>query len=456
MERLGLKQVATALGQHMEGDDTIDSIVTDSREVCGSTLFVAIEGENFDGHGFINDAFDRGAVAVVARIKGDYSRPERVIYVEDTRLAHIALGALYRNRFDIPVVAITGSVGKTTTKEFVAAVLSSKYNTHKNPGNFNNEIGLPKTLFELNSNHEIAVLEMGMSSLGEIHNLSMAVKPTLGLITNIGLAHLEMLGSQENILKAKLEILDGMPKGAPLILCGDDNFLSAYQNPDYEIITYGITNPSCVVKASNMVSANGETTIEINSPWGVYPAKLPTIGMHNVLNALAAFTVGVKMGVTPEEAAAALKNYQPSGMRQKLVQHQGVTYVEDCYNCSPDSLKAAVLALCAYPTKGRRIMVLSDMLELGEIAVQSHLAGGEFVAKHEVDMLMATGPLAINYIDGASKQGMERALYFADKAELAKAIKSAARPGDMVWIKGSRGMKLEELIEMLYEVKQDV
>ncbi len=456
MERLRLKQVAAALGQSMESEDTIDSIVTDSREVGSSTLFVAIEGENFDGHGFINDAFERGAVAVVARIKGNYSKPERVIYVDDTRLAHIALGAFYRNMFDIPFVAITGSVGKTTTKEFVATVLSSKYNTHKNPGNFNNEIGLPKTLFELNSNHEIAVLEMGMSGLGEIHNLSTAVKPSLGLITNIGLAHLELLGSQENILKAKLEIIDGMVKGAPLVLCGDDNLLSAYRNPDYEIITYGITNPSCMIKGSNITSDNGETDFDISSPWGNYHAKLPTIGTHNVLNALAAFAVGVKMGVEPAKAADALKNYRPSGMRQKLVQHQGVTYVEDCYNCSPDSLKAAVLALCAYPVKGRRIMVLADMLELGEVAVQSHLSGGEYVAKHEVDILMATGPLGIHYIDGANKQGMERALYFATKAELAAAIKLAARPGDMIWIKASRGMMLEELIEMLYEVKQDV
>ena len=290
-----------------------------------------------------------------------------------------------------------------------------------------------------------------MSSLGEIHNLTTAVRPSIGVITNIGLSHIELLGSQDNIFKAKLELLDGMKKGSPLILWGDDHYLLKYENSDYEIIRYGLTNPENDIKGDSIAVGNGGTTFNISSKYGKFKAFIPTIGEHNVLNALAAFAVGVKMGIEPEKVVEYLSRYKPAGMRQRMVEHKGITYVEDCYNSSPASLKAAAITLSGYEAKGRKIMVLSDMLELGDIASTLHKECGAFIASSGIDLLMTTGPLSVSYVDGAFHNGMERATHFETKAALAEAIKSVARPGDIIWIKASRGMQLEEVLELLYK-----
>ena len=455
METMSLGEIAAALGCPCpEGEENavIKQVVTDSREAVRGSLFVAIQGDRFDGHDFIAKALENGASYAVASRRGEYPHPERILYVEDTKRAHIAIGGAYRSKFPVRMVGITGSVGKTTTKEFVYAVLSSRYRTHKNEGNQNNEIGVPKTLFGLGPQHEAAVVEMGMTGLGEIHDLTLAVRPDVGIITSVGINHIELLGSRENILKAKLEILDGMKEGSPLVVCADNDYLARVSDDRFVIYGYGISNHEAQIRARDIETVGGDRTrFTILSPWGEEKAVIPTVGRHNVLDALAAFAAGCLMGISSRESARALSDYQPAGMRQRVVPFEGAVVVEDCYNCGPDALRAATLTLSTYPCKGKRIMVLSDMLELGDYAPQAHREAGRFAAKCGIDMLMAYGPLSVEYIKGAGDEGMERCLYYETREELAEAVRAAIRPGDVVWFKGSHSMKLEEVLRALYQ-----
>ncbi len=450
MKTLRLSDIAACLGCAGIREANITRVVTDSRECAPGSLFVAIPGERVDGHDYALSALEKGAEAVLAQRPLPQVPADRLLLTKDTKRALIAVGGLVRSRFAIPFVGVTGSVGKTTTKEFTAAVLSAKYRTHKNEGNQNNELGVPNTLFALGDEHEAAVIEMAMDGFGQIHDLTMAVRPCLGIITSVGVSHLEFLGSRENILKAKLEIRDGMPDGAPLLLCGDNDLLAGVRDDRLKILRYGVTNPACDVRASEIEEADGMTRFTILSPWGEQSARIPTIGQHNVLDALAAFSAGCLLGVEPEKAAKALGDYLPAGMRQKITSRRGVTVVEDCYNCSPDSLRAAALTLGSYPAKGRRILVLSDMLELGERERELHADCGRFIARQEIDLLLACGPLSRYTVDGAIEAGMERAAYFESKEALASELRKAARTGDVVWFKASRGRKLEEVIEAVY------
>ena len=450
MQKLKLSQVAQALGASLSYDADICEVVTDSRQAKTGTLFVAICGESLDGNRFAASALQNGAEAVVVgALFGDVD-PAKAIVVSDTKRALIKIGGLHRRLFDIPFVGVTGSVGKTTTKEFIHAVLSAKYRTHKNAGNQNNEIGVPNTLFALEPTHEAAVIEMGMSGFGEIRDLTTEIRPAVGVITTVGVSHIEQLGSRENILKAKLELLEGMPDGAPLFLCGDNEYLNTVKAPRLKIYRYGITNPDCELRAVDITQTKDSTRFIIASPWGEHSAVIPVIGQHNVLDALAAFGVGCAMGIDPERAAAALLNYLPVGMRQNVVPFKGMVVVEDCYNCSPDSLKAAVLALASYPCAGRRILVLSDMLELGENGPAMHRDCGAFIARRDIDLLLACGPLSEQTVAGADKAGMERCCHYDSKERLAQELIRAVRPGDVIWFKASRGMRLEDVIQQLY------
>lgn len=450
MQKLMLSHIAQVLGADINDEAEISEIVTDSRKAGAGTLFVAIRGENFDGNKFAAPALQSGARAVVVSALCEGVDPKKAIVVPDTKRALIKIGGLHRRLFNIPFVGVTGSVGKTTTKEFIYAVLNSKYKTHKNAGNQNNEIGVPNTLFNLEPSHEAAVIEMGMCGFGEIRDLTTEIKPSVGVITSIGLSHIEQLGSRENILKAKLELLEGMPDGAPLFLCGDNSYLSAVQVPRLKVYFYGITNPECSIRATDITQLGDSTRFIIQSPWGEHSATIPVVGNHNVLNALAAYGVGCVMGIAPEAAAAALSNYLPVGMRQNVVLHKGMVVVEDCYNCSPDSLRAATLALASYPCSGRRILVLSDMLELGERAAEMHRECGAFIARQDIDLLMACGELSEATICGADKAGMERCCHYDSKDRLAQELIKAVRPNDVIWFKASRGMRLEEVIQQLY------
>ena len=448
MERLKLSQIAGALGVPCPREGEVSSLCTDSREVAPGCLFAAIRGERFDGHDFIPEALEKGAVCALAEREGPYPR-DRVLLVEDTLRALLDLSAWYRSLFPVKVVGITGSVGKTTTKEMTAAVLSARYRTVKTQGNQNNEIGAPRTLLSIGRDTQAAVVEMGMTGFGQIRDLAMAARPQAGIITGIGVSHIELLGSRENILRAKLELADCLPDGAPLFLCGDNDLLREVKIPRLSIIFFGLDDPRSGIYGTIESATPLSTSFTIRWEGKEYRASVPGAGKHLVLDALGAFGAGVALGVPPEEAAAALRSYAPAGMRQRVVERGGITVVEDCYNASPDSVSAALDTLRDFPAAGRKVFVLSDMLELGPIGPRCHREAGEKAASC-AGSLFALGELSREAVEGARAAGMEDARFFGGKEELAEALAGYLRPGDLVWFKASRGMKLEEAIEDLY------
>ncbi|MBE6782582.1 MAG: UDP-N-acetylmuramoyl-tripeptide--D-alanyl-D-alanine ligase [Ruminococcaceae bacterium] len=449
MQKMSLSEIAKAVSGKLKGEDNeIYSISTDTRTIENGSLFVCIKGENFNAHLFAQKAVDSGAVCVMA--EEDVQCSSSVIYVESTRQAQLDLAEYYRNKFNIPVVGITGSVGKTTTKEMISCVMQKKFNTLKTEGNFNNDIGVPRMIFRLDESYQAAVLEMGMSNLREIAVLTKAVAPTCAVISNIGVSHIENLGSRENILKAKLEILEGMKKGSTLFVNGDDDMLSLVENEDFNIVKYGINSENLDYYAKNINQDNEKTTFEI-----VYNGKnqtitIPTVGIHNVYNALAAFAIGIHHEIEAEDCAEALSLYVPSGMRQKIVRKNDITFIEDCYNASPDSQKASMNALMSIDGK-RHIAVIGDMLELGSYSETAHREVGSFAAEKKVDMLFTYGKEAMFSADSAKKGGLENVFSFDNKENLAREILSVLQAEDVISFKASRGMRLEEVIKMVYE-----
>lgn len=446
MEILKLSEIAEACGGEYNVDCEINGVCIDTRKITKGCLFICIRGERFDAHQFAQEALDKGAAAVM--IHKDIDVNGSFVKVADTSKALLDLGGYYRSRFNLHLVGLTGSVGKTTTKEFTYLVVNSKYNAIKTLGNLNNEIGLPQMLFQLDSTTEAAVIEMGMNHFGEIHRLSTAAKPTIALITNVGTSHIENLGSREGILKAKLEILDGLKKGSTLILNGDNDMLSTVKNDEYNIVFYGIENGD--FKAGNIVQGENVTSFDISYFGKTQKVTIPTIGIHNVYNALSAFAVGYFLDIDPQLSADALKSYVPEGMRQKSVSHGGVTFIEDCYNASPDSMKAAINTLS--DTKGnKKIAVLSDMLELGDYSETAHTEVGKIVSDAGIDYLLTVGEMS-NYItQSALDNGMKNAFHFDSKVELTDKLLELLEAGDTVVFKASRGMKLEEVIHNVYD-----
>lgn len=452
MDKVSISEIAKCIGAEFKGDDMVDTFCTDSREVTEGCVFVAIEGERVDGHKYILQALNAGAAYAIAHKSGVYPS-HRVLYVKNTRQVLLDIAKMYRNRFEgLKVVGVTGSVGKTTTKEFIWAVMSSQYKTLKSEGNKNTEIGLPQTVFGLDETYEAAVLEMGMCALGEIAELSVAAQPDIGVITNIGVSHLEKLGTRENILRAKLEILKGMKQNSPLIICGDCDLLKNYRNNNFQIIKYGLGEHN-QIRATNITEYSSYTDFQIVYNSSVYNARIKTIGNHNVLNALAAFAVGIKLDIAPEQCVKAFENFETSGMRQKIVEHLGFTVVEDCYNANPDSMRAAMETLAKLDKRGKSIAVLGDMLELGSISAKSHTEIGKLVAQLGIDRLFVYGMEATQYIGGARIGGMSTAncKWFSDKDELAKYVRRTLSMGDIVWVKASRGMAFEEILNVIYD-----
>lgn len=452
MEILTLSEVAEAVGSTINLDGEINEISTDTRTIPKGCLFVAIKGENFDGHDYIKIAFEKGAKAVVSERNVD---GYNCIVVDSTRKALLDIARYYRSKFNINLVGVTGSVGKTTTKEMIALVLSEKFNTLKTTGNLNNGIGLPKTLFNLNSSHECAVIEMGMSHFGEISSLTRTALPTMAVITNIGFSHIENLGSQQGILKAKLEILEGMDGSAPIFLNADD--ISLYQTSyqlGRETITFGIDNEDSDFRATNINQFEDYTTFTVNWSGNSKDIKLTAIGRHNVLNALVSFAIGTKLGLTPEEISNALSKYKPDNLRQNIIKKGEQTVIIDCYNASPDSMKASLMVLSQTVPKdcGRRIAVLGDMLELGEMSQRLHSMVGDFVGQSKADVLFCYGVEAQNIGKVALNYNKE-VKFFTDKLQLNETLKSFLQPNDVVLFKASRGMKLEETIDYIYDRK---
>lgn len=446
MRKITLSEAALAMKGECSFDGSFDSVCIDSREITPGCLFFAIKGDNFDGHVFVRTALEKGAAAAVCSEPVDCEGA--VIRVDDTRKAFLALAGYYRAMFDIPVVGLTGSVGKTTTKDMTAAVIGSVYKTLATQGNLNNDIGLPRMCFRLDETYEAAVLEMGMNHRGEISLLTNVARPSIGMITNIGVSHIENLGSREGILEAKLEILEGMQPDAPLVLNADNDLLgaaaAAIERPVY---TYGIESDADM-RAVDIVEGSASTCFTLVYGEEQARVELPVLGRHNVSNACAAALCGRLLGISLEQAAAALADYVPDARRQKIVEHGGITVIEDCYNASPDSVGASLGVLCQV-AQGRKIAVLADMLELGDHARAAHTQCGEKAAELSVDILLAYGENARFYVEGA--KGVEARLY-SDKSELTHELFGMLRAGDTVLFKGSRGMKLEECVEKLYRL----
>lgn len=450
METLSLSSIARAVGCSYSGNETISHISTDSRDIPPGCLFVALTGDRFDGHDFVAGALAQGAAMAVVSANVD-APAERLLRVQDTRQALLDIAGLYRRSLPVQVVGVTGSVGKTTTKEMVACVCGAEYKTLKTEMNLNNEIGLSQMIFQLNPSYGAAVLEMGMDGPGQIAPLSRAAGPNIGLVTNIGVSHLEAMGTRENICREKLDIRAGMDDGSTLILNGDDDMLHTAEDSRLNLVFYGIENKDCAVRGHRIKEFSTHTNFEISYGGNRFDAQIPSMGRHNVYNALAAFAVGMTLGIPPQKAIAALRKYQPAGMRQKIVVHNSFTVVEDCYNASPDSMRAALKTLGAIACDGKRIAVLADMLELSTVAEKSHLEAGRWAAESGADVLLCTGELAQLYVQGAKEKGMKHAVHLESKDDVLAQLKELVKPGDVIWVKGSRGMKLEELIEKIYK-----
>lgn len=449
MKAFTLQEAAAALGlPQMQAQATLADVCTDTRKIQPGSLFVCLRGERFDGHSFASQASQLGAAALLVDHPVDADVPQLV--VTDTGKALLQLAGWYRRRFQLPVVGLTGSVGKTTTKEFIALVLGAKYNTLKTQGNLNNEIGVPQMLFRLEDSHTAAVIEMGMNHFGEISRLTRAVAPTVGLITNIGVSHIENLGSRAGILQAKLEILEGMAPDAPLIVNMDNDMLRTVKLGDRPLLTFAIDDQSADFTATDIAEQGSTTTFTVHHSAFTQPVTIPTVGIHNVYNALAAMAVGYVTGVDPAAAASALANYVPAGMRQNLVQVGGVQVIEDCYNASPDSMRAALQTLGKLPVR-RRYAVLGAMLELGDYAKEAHTQVGKMAAENGIDGVLAYGADAAYIVEAAKQAGLENARLFDTKEALAQSLAQQVQPGDGVLFKGSRGMHLEDVMHTVYE-----
>ena len=394
----------------------------DSREELLGKFFIPLKGQNHDGHDFLKEAYNKGAILFSEK---EIDLPH--IRVNSTYEALKSLAKYYLSLFSIPVVGITGSVGKTTTKDIIASVLDKKFNTVKTEGNFNNEIGLPLTIFKVTEETEVLVLEMGMNQLGEIHRLADIARPSITIITNIGEAHIEFLGSKENIKKAKMEILDFSPEH--IILNGDDEMLQNIEGANYYYF-----------KDASNINHKGllGTTFTLNLEGESFEATIPIPGDYMISNSIVAAKVGFLLGLTPHEIQLGIKDFKSSNNRMKIEKVRNLNIINDTYNASPSSMKAVIELLSIQ--EGERILILGDMFELGEFAETYHKEVGEF-ALNKVDKIYSIGTMAKNY-GGIHFETREEFLS-SDEFENLKNLEAT------VLFKASRGMMFEQIIEKL-------
>lgn len=427
-----------------------NKLSTDTRKIEKDNIFLALKGENFNGNKYVKEAFEKGAsIAIVDEVL--YNEEEIngiVIKVKDTKKALLSIARGYREKLGIKVVAITGSTGKTSTKDLVSAFLSGKYKVFKTKGNFNNEIGLPLMVLELDSSIDVAVLEMGMSNFNEIHNLAECAKPDIAIITNIGVSHIENLKTRENILKAKMEITDFFNKNNILILNSEDDMLQTVNSNMYEIINIGY-NQNCNYFAKNIKLDKETTSFDFNYNGEMNTITLPMVGIHNVLNALLGIAASYKLGLIVDEIKEGLKNLEATSMRLEFIENEfGIEIINDCYNASPDSMKAALDVLKDREGK-RKIAILGTMRELGDEANRCHKEVGEY-AKDRVDLLVSCGEHIDDFKEGFEKN---RIKLYNTKVNLINDLNSIIKPGDVVLVKASRGEKFEEIVEELKNIK---
>jgi UDP-N-acetylmuramoyl-tripeptide--D-alanyl-D-alanine ligase len=430
-------------------DEVAPAYSIDSRTIGPGQLFFAVKGERLDGHDYVEQALENGAVAAVVRKDqlGRYPGETRLLAVEDTLIALQTLATAVRKLWGKPLIAVTGSAGKTTTKEAIAHVLNARFRVLKSEGNFNNHFGLPLMLLKLEPEYDVAVIEMGMSHAGEIRALAKIAQPEIGVVTNVAAVHLEFFDSLAGIARAKYELIESLPAGGVAVLNADDEYVSQFGR-DFKgkVLMYG-TSAAAEVRAEKIESKGAEGT-EFDVVVGSLRehARLPLVGEHNILNALAAVAVGVERGLKPAEATAALSTLAPAEKRGQVLKVGNITVINDCYNSNPKALEAMVDALAAMPAK-RRIVVAGEMLELGAAGEELHRKAGLHIAQKKMDVLLGVRGLAQAMVESA-KQAGATAEFAASPEDAGEWLAREARDGDVVLLKASRGVKLEKALEV--------
>lgn len=438
----------------------IRRVWTDSRTIRRGDLFVALAGERFDGHGFVGDAVRKGAVGALVRrghtMRAGNTLPSTAVLigVDDPLRAFQDLACAHRSRFDLPVIAVSGSNGKTTTKEMIGRVVSERFSTLITHGNLNNHIGVPQTLFRLTPRHRAAVIEMGISGLGEMARLCEIARPTHGVLTNIGPTHLATLGTIRNVARAKGELLGALPKEGTAVLNADDRFFGELRGRVRgRTISFGY-GPGADVRALDCTSprpSSSQVRIGVRGRARPFTVSLRVSGRHNVANALAAAATGIALGIGVAAIQAGLSRYRPSLMRSEVRRWRGATVLNDCYNANPASVRAALQWMADVKGAGRTFAVLGDMLELGERAERVHREIGRELARAGTDYLLTTGVLGAAIAAGARDAGMpeDRVVTAHDQAAVARRLREIVRKGDVVLVKGSRGARMERVLEWL-------
>lgn len=458
MERLLANEIVSPMGgELLQGDpcSSLTGVSTDTRTIERGDLFFALKGEHADGHRYLGDAAKAGAAGVVVSDASAVPVGSSVlaIRVDDTLRALGDLAKYYRARFRVRAVGITGSVGKTTTKEMLASVLGRRWNVLKNEANYNNEIGVPLTLLQLQDDHEAAVIEMAMRGAGEIRRLADIAQPSVGLITNIGITHIQRLGSRDAIADAKLELLDALPSDGLAIVNADDDYFERMKDRfDGRVISFGLSGEADVRASDVVCSGGGRCSFALLAEDESVQVNLPVLGYHNVPNALAAAAAAIGMGLDLHAVQDGLESFTLPGMRMDLINSKvGCSVLNDAYNASPASMLSALQTLSGLAGYRRKIAVLGDMLELGDCAYQVHKDIGSSLAQSGVDMLVTVGPLASSIAEGALEAGFpsDYVIACADSSEAAGVVAGRVEQGDVVLVKGSRGVRMEKIVRVL-------
>ncbi|MBP3323054.1 MAG: UDP-N-acetylmuramoyl-tripeptide--D-alanyl-D-alanine ligase [Clostridia bacterium] len=443
-----LKQIAEYTGGKLfgNGEVKVNAFFTDSREAKENMMFLPIVGERVDAHKFIPTLKEKGCIATFSEKPLDEKALGiNYILIEKSVLALQKLAKNFRSTLNIPLIGITGSVGKTTTKEMIALALESSLRVHKTLGNANSQIGLPRTVLAIEKESEAAVLEMGMSMPGEMGRLSDTARPNIAVITNIGVSHIEFHGTKENIMKEKLHIADFVPEKGAILVNGDDELLNKLKGKN--IFTFGV-DEGCDYKATDIKEENGETSFICTFSGKEIPVTIPTLGIHNVRNALVSIAVADKLNLDTEKAAKALSSYKAPDMRQQIKKYGEITVIDDSYNASPDSVKASLDILSSF--KGRKIAILADMLELGDYSPIGHNEVGTYAKERGIDILFALGTEAKEIYKGFGDADNSR--HFDKIEDINEIIGSFIKAGDTLLIKGSRGMHTDLIVKKIDEI----
>lgn len=424
-------------------DDEINFFSQDSRQMTNGGMYIPLKGERFDGHNFIESAFQTGAQAIISEKDVNYE-DKIVIKVKDTHQALKDMASYLRNHRPVKVVGVTGSVGKTSTRDMVYSVVKQKYKTLKTEGNYNNEIGLPLTILRYHD-EEVLVLEMGMNHLQEMSRLSMIARPDIACITNVGTAHIGELGSRENILKAKLEIINGMKEGSTLIINQDNDMLQTVELPHLNVVRVG-KGKEASIQASHIVLEETKSSFEVEYQGKKEIIEVPVQGEHNISNALIAIAVGIELNISLEDIKKGIQEFKLTKNRMDILEKNHKTVIDGTYNASVDSMRSSIDVLANY--KKRKVAILADMLELGDYSQQLHEEVGSYVASKGIDILVCVGKEA-KYIYQKARESMKDVYYFESNQEVIARLDELLKEDDVILVKGSHSMNLKEVVEKI-------